>query len=69
MLYAAKEKKSISNHEVDTRNVFLNEKECAKLSSVFFEELNESKERLAEQFNENMIQSPNSTHVFLTFIN
>ena len=63
VLYAAKEKKSISTHEVDTRNVFLNEKECEKLSSIFFEELTESKTRLIEQFSENMIQSPNSTLV------
>lgn len=34
-----------------------------KLSSIFFEELNESKERLNEQFQENYIQAPNNASV------
>jgi len=48
--------------------VFLNEKECAKISEVFFEEISESKKRLNEQFNENFVNSPRSSTVFSVFL-
>ena len=52
-----KEKKSGSTHEVDTRKIYLTEKEVMKLSSIFFEELNDSKKRLIKQFKENLSPS------------
>ncbi len=67
VLYMAKEKKSISNHDVDSRNVFMNEKECGKITGIFFEENSESRRRLVQQFDENMVQSPKSPGVLILF--
>lgn len=63
MLYGAKQKKSISHSEVDTRNVFLNEKEFLKITSIFFEENTPQKQRLAQQFEENIVRSQKAPEV------
>lgn len=57
---SAIDKKRINTHEVDTRNIFLSTKECAKLVGIFFEELANSKDRLRKLFGEKKVSSPRS---------
>eukprot|EP00826_Nyctotherus_ovalis_P012272 TRINITY_DN13226_c0_g1_i3.p2 TRINITY_DN13226_c0_g1~~TRINITY_DN13226_c0_g1_i3.p2 ORF type:complete len:175 (+),score=49.66 TRINITY_DN13226_c0_g1_i3:299-823(+) len=59
------DRKRINTHEVDTRNIFLSRKECAKLIEIFFEELANSKDRLHKLFSEKKVSSPRSKEEYV----